>query len=191
MPCFTGTNKEGVADFGGARVKSGAGTGLGGPVQIWLNPSDPEITIGAYCSIGTGVSIFGGYEHHTDWVTSYNFRSSENTPMHSKGPVVIGNDVWIGAGATILSGVTIGDGAVVGAQALVTKDIPPYTVVGGVPAKPIRKRFSDEQIDALLEIQWWNWPHEEIKKRVEILCSPDVDLFIRHARHIKRLEKPA
>ena len=84
----------------------------------------------------------------------------------NKGDIVIGNDVWIGYEAVILAGVTIGDGAVIGARAVVTKDIPPYTIVGGVPAKPIRKRFTQETIDLLLKIKWWNWPEERIRQHI-------------------------
>ena len=82
----------------------------------------------------------------------------------NKGDIVIGNDVWIGYEAVIFPGVTIGDGAVIGTRALVTKDVPPYTIVGGVPAKPIRKRFDPETIDLLLKTKWWDWPKERIAK---------------------------
>ena len=89
----------------------------------------------------------------------------------NKGDIVIGNDVWIGYEAVILAGVTIGDGAVIGARAVVTKDIPPYTIVVGVPAKPIRKRFSQETIDLLLKIKWWNWPEERIRQHIAEIQS--------------------
>ena len=84
----------------------------------------------------------------------------------NKGDIVIGNDVWIGFEAVILAGVTVGDGAIVGARAVVAKDVPPYTVVGGVPAKPIRKRFSEETIATLSALKWWNLPPEEILRRI-------------------------
>lgn len=84
----------------------------------------------------------------------------------NKGDIVIGNDVWIGYEAVILAGVTIGDGAVIGARAVVTKDVPPYTIVGGVPARPIKKRFSDRTIADLLEIKWWDWPRERIARNL-------------------------
>ena len=86
------------------------------------------------------------------------------TAWDNKGDIVIGNDVWIGFEAIILSGVTIGDGAIIGTRAVVTKDVPPYTIVGGIPAKAIRKRFSDDVICELLKLQWWNWPENRIKK---------------------------
>ena len=84
----------------------------------------------------------------------------------NKGDIIIGNDVWIGYEAVILSGVTIGDGAVIGARTVVTRDVPPYTVVGGVPAKPIRERFSAGTISAMLKIKWWDWPEEKIKQHI-------------------------
>ena len=93
----------------------------------------------------------------------------------NKGDIVIGNDVWIGYEAVILAGVTIGDGAVIGARAVVTKDIPPYTIVGGVPAKPIRKRFTQETIDLLLKIKWWNWPEERIRQHITEIQSGRIE----------------
>ena len=84
----------------------------------------------------------------------------------NKGDIVIGNDVWIGYEAVILSGVTIGDGAIIGARAVVTKDVPPYTIAGGVPAKAIRKRFSDDTVSALLKSKWWDWPEEKIQRSI-------------------------
>ena len=91
----------------------------------------------------------------------------------NKGDIVIGNDVWIGYEAVILSGVTIGDGAIIGTRALVTKDVPPYTIVGGVPAKPIRKRFDEETIQKLEEIRWWNWEEDRIKRNIQAIQSGD------------------
>ena len=88
---------------------------------------------------------------------------------------VIGNDVWIGYEAAIMAGVTIGDGAIIGTRAVVTKDVPPYTIVGGVPAKPIRKRFSDETISLLLELKWWNWPIERISQNIEAIKTGRLD----------------
>ena len=89
----------------------------------------------------------------------------------NKGDIVIGNDVWIGYEAIVLSGVTIGDGAIIGTRSVVTKDVPPYTIVGGIPAKPIRKRFSDEVISKLLELQWWNWSENRIKEKIDVIQS--------------------
>ena len=93
----------------------------------------------------------------------------------NKGDIVIGNDVWIGFESVILSGVTIGDGAIIGTRAVVTKDVPPYTIVGGVPAKPIRKRFSDDVISELLKLQWWNWSENRIKKNIAAIQAGQIE----------------
>ena len=93
----------------------------------------------------------------------------------NKGDIVVGNDVWIGYEAVILSGVTIGDGAVIGARAVVTKDVPPYTIVGGVPAKPIKKRFSDESIKKLQSIRWWDWSKEKIAENITAIQSGNIE----------------
>lgn len=95
----------------------------------------------------------------------------------NKGDIVIGNDVWIGYEAVILSGVTIGDGAIIGTRAVVTKDVPSYTIVGGVPAKPIRKRFDEETIQKLEEIRWWDWEEERIKKNIQAIQSGDINML--------------
>ena len=87
----------------------------------------------------------------------------------NKGNITIGNDVWIGYEAVILSGVTIGDGAIIGTRSVVTKDVPPYTIVGGAPARVIKKRFSDDVIEKLLKIKWWNWPVEKIAGSLEYI----------------------
>ena len=96
----------------------------------------------------------------------------------SKGPVVIGHDVWIGRGATILSGVTIGDGAVVAAHSVVTKSVGPYSIVAGNPARLVRQRFSEDQTAALLRICWWDWPIETIREAWPLLLSDGIDVFI-------------
>ena len=90
------------------------------------------------------------------------------------GDIVVGNDVWIGYEAVILSGVTIGDGAVIGTRAVVTKDVPPYTIVGGVPAKPIRKRFDDAVIERLEALRWWDWEEEKIRRAIPAIRSGDL-----------------
>lgn len=97
------------------------------------------------------------------------------TAWDNKGDIVIGNDVWIGFEAVILSGVTIGDGAIIGTRAVVTKDVPPYTIVGGIPAKPIRKRFSDDVMSELLKLQWWNWPENRVKQNIDAIQSGRIE----------------
>jgi acetyltransferase-like isoleucine patch superfamily enzyme len=158
-----------------------------GPPRQWT-ALHGRITIGAFCSIAEGVTILPGGNHRTDWVTTYPLRvnyelegAREDGHPATKGDVVIGNDVWIGTNATILSGVTVGDGAAVAACSVVTKDVPPYTVVGGNPARPLRQRFSDAQVDALLRIRWWEWPDEKVVDAVPRLASADIDSFIEWA----------
>ena len=96
----------------------------------------------------------------------------------NKGDIVVGNDVWIGYEAVILAGVTIGDGAIIGARAVVTKDVPPYTIVGGIPAKQIRKRFNEETIDTLLKLKWWDWSKERISKNIAAIQSGNLGYLL-------------
>jgi acetyltransferase-like isoleucine patch superfamily enzyme len=137
--------------------------------------------------------VFTGGNHRKDWVTTYPFGhinqhvfNAFNGVGHpaSKGDVIIGNDVWIGMNTTIMSGVTIGDGAIVANNSHVVKDVEPYALVGGNPAKFIKYRFSAEQIQKLLEIKWWNLPIDKINKLSPFLCNPDIDEFIRKANII-------
>ena len=101
--------------------------------------------------------------------------NSITSAWDNKGDIVIGNDVWIGYEAVILAGVTIGDGAVIGARTVVTKDVPPYTIVGGMPAKPIKKRFPQERIDTLLKIKWWDWSKEQISQHISEIQSGNIE----------------
>jgi acetyltransferase-like isoleucine patch superfamily enzyme len=146
-----------------------------------------KLSIGKFCSIAENVTIMLGGEHRPDWNTTYpfnvlldNFSDIKGHPA-TKGDVAIGNDVWIASGAKIMSGVTIGDGAVIGANALVTKDVAPYDIVGGVPAKCIKKRFSEEIVKVMLEMRWWNWPDQKIIAAVPYLQSNDISGLIQIA----------
>ncbi len=151
-----------------------------------------RLVIGSFCSIGTGAAFMmaGNQGHRNDWVTTFPFFYMSEEPAFAEardgyvpaGDTVVGNDVWIGAEAIIMPGVRIGDGAMIGSRAVVTKDVPPYTIVGGNPARPIRRRFSDEQIAMLLEMRWWDWPLEAIRDAMEYLCSGDVAGLHRHWR---------
>ncbi|WP_312335899.1 CatB-related O-acetyltransferase [Anaerospora hongkongensis] len=158
-----------------------------GQPQVFWWGEDTYLTIGKYCSIAVGVSIFLGGNHRSDWVTVFPFTAwSDAWPQAagieghpaSKGNVTIGNDVWLGNQCTVLSGVTIGDGAVVGSHCVVSKDIPPYSIVVGNPCRIIRKRFSEQQIEALLNIQWWNFPVEKLNSLLPLMLNSDIDAFI-------------
>jgi acetyltransferase-like isoleucine patch superfamily enzyme len=144
-----------------------------------------RIRIGAYCSIASGVEFGAGGDHRVDWISTYPFRVRWELPgafddghPRSQPDIVVGNDVWIGSDALILPGVTIGDGAVVGARAVVTRSVRPYAVVVGVPAREMHRRFSDDQIEALLKLRWWDWPEERVRAHVDLLSSPDVDALL-------------
>jgi acetyltransferase-like isoleucine patch superfamily enzyme len=138
------------------------------------------LEIGSFCSIADKVSCFLGGNHRTDWITTYPFghifaeelggRDIVGHPA-TRGGIRIGNDVWIGSGATIMSGVTIGDGAVIAANATVVRDVQPYEIVGGNPAKPIGRRFDEDMVALLLKLQWWNLPLEDIRSITGVLCS--------------------
>lgn len=145
-----------------------------------------RLIIGKFCSIATGAKFMlgGNQGHNYNWISTYPLDGFENdfdgyanvlpVAHEPKGDTVIGNDVWIGAEAMIMPGVTIGDGAVIATRAVVTKNVEPYTIVGGNPAKQIKKRFSDEDITILLEVKWWDWPVEKIKQHIEVLRSGEI-----------------
>jgi acetyltransferase-like isoleucine patch superfamily enzyme len=158
----------------------------GEPLVATFPGDTARVRIGSFCSIGPDVILMDGGDHRTDWISTFPFRARLELPgayedEHpiSRGDVEIGNDVWIGRGARVRSGVKIGDGAVVGAYAVVTRDVRPYAVVVGVPAREVRRRFTDEQVQALRRIAWWEWPMDAIVGRVASLCSDDVEAFIR------------
>ena len=146
-----------------------------------------KLIIGKFCMIASGVTfIMNGANHLTNAITSYPFaifggdwrNAMDGKTYPTKGDTIIGNDVWIGYKATIMPGVTIGDGAIIAANATVTKNVEPYAIVGGNPAKEIRKRFAQEQINALLEIRWWDWDIEKITRHVQDLTDEDIEKLI-------------
>lgn len=145
-----------------------------------------RLIIGKFCSIACGTKfIFNSANHTQKSLSTYPFpiffeewglnMQQVASAWDNKGDIVIGNDVWIGYEAVILSGVHIGDGAIIGTRAVVTKDVPPYTVVGGIPAKEIKKRFDDETIKKLQQIKWWNWPFDKIKQDLPHIMNREVD----------------
>ncbi len=148
-------------------------------VMEWDNLT--KLNIGKFCSIAEGVTFVLGGEHRSDFVSTYPFNALLNSfnyikgHPHTKGDINIGNDVWIGRGATILSGVTVGDGAIIGANSVVTKNIEPYSIYAGNPAKFIRYRFEKEIIDKLENIKWWNCDEKIIAKIVPLLQSDDIN----------------
>ena len=161
----------------------------GTPILRWTNEK-AVLMIGNFCSIAANVTIYLGGNHRTDWVSTYPFGhihldvfNNFNGLGHpsTKGNVIIGNDVWIGENVTIMSGVQIGDGSVIANNSHVVKDIEPYTLVGGNPAKFIKHRFSHEQIKELLRIKWWYWNDEKINKYTPLLCNNNIDEFIKYA----------
>jgi acetyltransferase-like isoleucine patch superfamily enzyme len=158
----------------------------GEPGAIVFPGDSATVAIGKYCSIASGVKFFVGGNHRTDWVTTYPLRILLELPgaladghPATKGDIAVGNDVWIGADARILSGVTIGDGAVIGTGAIVAADVRPYAIAAGNPAREIRRRFADPLVDGLLRIAWWDWPDAVVRERVDQLCDPDVEGFVR------------
>ncbi|MFE5097895.1 CatB-related O-acetyltransferase [Streptomyces sp. NPDC056638] len=143
----------------------------------------PErLTIGKYCAIATGTTfLMAGAEHPAMGVSTYPFtmfggRWAEQTldivtAMPSRGDTVVGNDVWFGYRATVMPGVRIGDGAIIAAGAVVTADVPPYTIVGGNPAKPIRQRFDDDDVERLLRAAWWDWPSDLVTEHARTIMA--------------------
>lgn len=170
------------------------GRGSYGTPQVLTWGEGADAFIGKFCSIAAGVTIMVGGEHRPDWVTTYPFSYvwpvAADIPGHpkTKGDVVIGNDVWVGREAFILSGVTIGHGAVVGARAVVAKDVPPYAIVVGNPARVIRYRFDPEIIQKLLEISWWDWSDEELAQAMPYMLSNEIEKFIAYCQSIGKIE---
>lgn len=143
------------------------------------------LSIGAYCSIALNVQILLGGHHHAEWLTTYPFSSmlpgDIPATSFSRGDVLIGNDVWLCSNTIVLSGVSIGDGAIVSAGAVVTRNVEPYSVVAGNPARHVRWRFDEPTRVALQRIAWWAWPVEEVSKIAPMLCSDSIQSLIDYA----------
>lgn len=162
----------------------------GYPTVFRAPSGDKDLIVGKFCSIASNVKILLGGNHRSDWVTTYPFGHVHQNVFHgfngeghpkSKGDVIIGNDVWIGMNTTIMSGVTVGDGAIIACDSHVVKDVKPYSMVGGNPATFIKYRFTEEQIEKLLKIRWWDWEDEKINQYTPLLCNTNIDAFIHAA----------
>jgi acetyltransferase-like isoleucine patch superfamily enzyme len=145
-----------------------------------------KVIIGNFCSIASGCKIYLNANHRKDWITTYPFGHINQNIFNSfdgsghptcKGDIIIGNDVWIASNVTIMSGVKIGDGSIIANNSHVVKDVDPYTIVGGNPAKYISHRFDQKTIDNLLNIKWWNWEDSKINKYLPLLCSNNLEEF--------------
>lgn len=155
-------------------------------VDVYYGCEDVKVYVGKFSSIGPSLRIITSGIHPTNWVSTFPFRSRFDLPgkfedgmPSTRGDIVIGNDVWIGTEVLILSGVTVGNGAVIASRSVVTKDVPPYSIVAGNKASVIRYRFSEEEIARLQEIKWWDWDINKIKKNVHLLSSPNIDDFLK------------
>jgi len=158
-----------------------------GNPKIYWQESGAILEIGNFSSIASEVSFFLGGNHRSDWITTYPFGHIHRNVFDNfdgaghpstKGDIIIGNSVWIAHGATVMSGVTIGDGVVIGAYSVVTKDVPPFCLVVGNPGRVVKKLFTEDQIEKLLKIKWWNWDDSKINEEISLLCSDRIDEFI-------------
>ena len=166
-------------------VEMGAGS-YGRPRVYYFEPagtSRPHVRIGRYCSIAADVTFVVNGDHRLDWVTTYPISVRFGLPNADRdghprntGPVIVGNDVWIGHGALVLGGVTIGDGAVIGAGAVVTSDVRPFAIAAGNPAREIRRRFDDEIVNELFKLRWWDLDESEVQSMAHLLCAqPEIN----------------
>jgi acetyltransferase-like isoleucine patch superfamily enzyme len=173
------------------------GTGsYGRPHVHYFEPagsSRPHVVVGRYCSVAAEVTFVVNGEHRLDWTTTFPISARFGLPIadndgHPKitGPVTVGNDVWIGHRALLLGGVTVGDGAVVGAGAVVARDVRPFAIVVGNPAREVRRRFDDEVVDRLLELRWWDLDESAVRSIGHLLCAePELDTLARELAHLR------
>ncbi|HMQ62264.1 MAG TPA: CatB-related O-acetyltransferase [Flavilitoribacter sp.] len=153
-------------------------------LKYFFDFTGDRLIIGKFCMIASGVEfIMNGANHLSEAVSTFPFAAFGNGWENAmegkiypfKGDIVIGNDVWIGYKAVIMAGVKIGDGAIIGSHSLITRDVEPYSIVGGNPARLIRKRFADRDIDRLLQIRWWDWSADKLTRNVKLLTAADID----------------
>lgn len=178
----TGPNIE-IGDFTFYHDAEGAGDFERRNVLYHYPINGDRLRIGKFCSIATGVRfLFNGANHALASLATFPFpifwgwdaTAAMTDAWDNRGDILVGNDVWFGYEAVILAGVTIGDGAIIGTRALVTRDVQPYTIVGGVPAKPIRRRFDAPTIEALERLRWWDWALDDIGSAIAAIRSGDV-----------------
>lgn len=160
----------------------------GNPIVKWRESGNKQIKCGNFTSMGANVTVYlgNGKGHDCTFVSTYPFGyihqgifpNVSNKSNDTNGDVIIGNDVWIGEGVCIMSGVKIGDGAVIAANSHVVKDVEPYAIIGGNPARKIKYRFTQKQIEQLLRIRWWDWDVSKINKYMHLICSNNIDNFI-------------
>lgn len=158
-----------------------------------------KLVIGSFCSIGSGAAFImaGNQGHRNDWISTFPFFWMLEVPAFAgaangyrpAGDTIIGNDVWIGSEAIVMPGVTIGDGAVIGTRALVARDVEPYAIVGGNPARVIRKRFDDADIELLLALKWWDWSEDQLRAAMPLLTSGDIAALHAHWQKIGEIER--
>ncbi len=189
MPTFEDPSKANHRKLGNSTIEIGRFSYGYENMEVREWGEGANLTIGSFCSIAHAIRVFLGGNHRIDWASTYPFGHIFKSQLGgqgivghplSSGDIVIGNDVWLGAGATIMSGVSIGNGAVIAANATVIKDVEPYEIVGGNPAKHIKYRFDGAIIEAFLDLQWWNAPAAKIAKINHLLCQkPDMQLMER------------
>lgn len=174
------------AGWNGNLIKADDFSYIDGAPKVLSWGEGARVHIGKFCSIAANVTFMLGGDHRNDWVSTYPFNAwlpdafgNIKGHPHTNGDIIVGNDVWISRDAKIMSGVHIGDGATVAANAVVTKDVEPYAVVGGVPAKVLKMRFSDGFVKWLLKVKWWDWPIEKIAEAVPLLQSDDIVSLIK------------
>jgi virginiamycin A acetyltransferase len=156
--------------------------------NVLYNYGSDRLIIGKFCAIATNVKfIMNGANHKLDGISTYPFPIFGNgwetamdklMSLPSRGDTIIGNDVWIGYESLIMPGVHVSDGVAIAARSVVVRDIPPYTIVGGNPARPIKQRFSDTDIEILLEIKWWDWNIEKITRNINLIMEGDIQALI-------------